>query len=103
MSGNYSCNDRRERLIIDVLKRLDGKARKSGITLDEFNVKRIAIKNILDIAEDDFNTDFMVQVYIKACKEVGYIINPLDDSIMRKFIGRGFTIKDINEAVFYNK
>ena len=79
-----------DRNIIAVLKRLTEEAEQidklnteSSVNI-EYARRSYAIKYILDKVCSDFGEKYMLDVFLKACNELGRTVNPLGYTIVKK-------------------
>lgn len=88
---------------VGVLVRLDTESRQENITPEEFGKRGMAMKTVLDKLEEDFGLDFMLRIFILAGKRLGRTPGPLDHQTIQKLLDNGFTLKNTEKAVSYEK
>lgn len=99
MNDNKTITDN----IITVLVKLDNESKEKDISATEFGKRGNAITNLLLQVENDFGIEYMLKIFIIACKKLGHTLGPLDTSVVKKLIENGFIVNKIDKVVSYEK
>lgn len=87
--------------IIKLLVRIDNVSKKRNVSAEDLSKCGLAIKNILGQVENDFGSEFMLDVFRISSEKLGHTLGPLDISIIKKLMSFGFERKNLKRSLSY--
>ena len=89
--------------VMFVLMRLHKEAREPNISDNEYANRAFAITKLLNRFEDDFGTEAMITIIQKTSEMLGETLGPLDSTIVKKLIAKGWEVTKISKVLEYTK
>ena len=89
--------------IVSVIVRIDNESKVPNISAEEFVKCGNAMTRLLNKVENDFDLMFMCKVIIRATDKLKHTPGPLNTSIIKKLISKGFILHDVTRVATYSK
>lgn len=88
---------------MSVLMQLDRESKAPAADKYTYGRCGVHVKSVLEKAEADYGTEYMVGLFAVTCLQLGHTLGPLEVSLLDKLVRNGAKVRQVERAVAYDK